>query len=119
MATQQGLKQWTLAFDWVLLALTLAIASIGVVNLFSAASVLPQPLHYTQAFWIGLGGLFAAALTIIGRDVPVEPTGPAELNSARVRRPSLFRSSRSKLARDHCHSFRASARSLLRSRLAN
>lgn len=51
------LKSWTSTFDWVLLGLVLAISVIGVINLRSAAGVLPEPLHGTQLLLLA-GGFF-------------------------------------------------------------
>ena len=48
-------------FDWVLAALALGIAGLGIFNLYSASVVLTQPLHITQTLWITVGVLFLAA----------------------------------------------------------
>ncbi|MDX9720433.1 MAG: rod shape-determining protein RodA [Myxococcota bacterium] len=57
---QSRLRSFALSFDWVLLGLVLAIASVGILNLYSAAAVLPQPLHTVQIVWLGVGTLFFA-----------------------------------------------------------
>ncbi len=64
MLLTQRMKHWALAFDWVLLLLVLAIASVGYINLRSAANILYEPLHNTQLAWLFLGTIMAAALSI-------------------------------------------------------
>lgn len=62
MLLSQRLKQWALAFDWVLLLIIALIATIGYLNLYSASGVLPDPLHNTQLAWLSLGTLTAAVI---------------------------------------------------------
>jgi len=70
MATApQDIKNWAQSFDWVLLTLVVLISSIGVLNLRSAAEVLPQPLHQTQVVWLSLG--FAGGIAVAIMDYRV------------------------------------------------
>ncbi|MHA1228924.1 MAG: rod shape-determining protein RodA, partial [Candidatus Hodarchaeales archaeon] len=46
-------------FDWLLLALVLGLAAIGIVNLYSAGyNRIPEgatPVYLKQTYWLGLG----------------------------------------------------------------
>jgi rod shape determining protein RodA len=51
-------------FDWVLISLALALALVGIINLYSATSSLETqltPIYLKQLYWIGLGLLIALA----------------------------------------------------------
>jgi len=58
--SSRPIKNFALAFDWVLFILVLLVAAIGVINLTSIANILPKPLHNTQMLWLGLGFIFVA-----------------------------------------------------------
>jgi rod shape determining protein RodA len=55
-------------FDWTLFGITLLIASIGIINLYSAASggeVLGTPLYLKQIFWLLIGLAFMIIIAFI------------------------------------------------------
>jgi len=58
--TPKRLKSLASTFDWMLLLLVTGIATIGILNLTSAAGVLTQPLHVVQLIWFGFGIIFFA-----------------------------------------------------------
>jgi rod shape determining protein RodA len=62
MLLSQRVKQWALAFDWVLFLIVALIGFIGYLNLRSASGVLPEPLHNTQLAWLALGAMAAATI---------------------------------------------------------
>jgi len=55
-------------FDWTLLGITLLIASIGILNLYSATSggeVLGTPLYLKQIFWLLIGLTFMIIIAFV------------------------------------------------------
>lgn len=56
-------------FDWLTLALTVALAGLGVLNLYSAASSFEQvgtPIFMKQIYWFGLGLVAMLAVAGVG-----------------------------------------------------
>jgi rod shape determining protein RodA len=55
-------------FDWTLLGIVLLIASIGILNLYSAASggeMIGTPLYLKQIFWLLIGLVLMIAVAFI------------------------------------------------------
>ncbi|MBI2892226.1 MAG: rod shape-determining protein RodA [Deltaproteobacteria bacterium] len=52
-------------FDWALFAAASAIAIVGVINLYSAASVARTELYITQIYWLALGAGVAVLVAAI------------------------------------------------------
>ena len=61
-------RRLVLNFDWLFLAVVLMLASVGIVNLYSAASSFDStgsPVYIKQLYWLGIGLLVMIPVTLI------------------------------------------------------
>lgn len=62
-------KRLIFGFDWTMLLFILALAAIGIINIYSASTSLEQtgtPVHIKQIYWLGIGFLLMFIIALIG-----------------------------------------------------